>query len=65
MEATVKTFKEYSQGQNFFLPPLFNEFVLQDHEVRSINEVVETLDLSPLLSRCEGGGAPAYYPGDA
>jgi len=36
--------------------------VPEDHEVRIINEVVDTLDLSPLLSWYEGGGAPAYHP---
>ena len=30
--------------------------------MRIINEVVDTLDLSTLLSRHEGGGAPAYHP---
>jgi len=58
----MKIFKEYSQGQNFLLPPSLDEFVPEDHEVRIINEVVNILGLSPLLSRYEGGGAPAYHP---
>ena len=58
----MKIFKQYSQDQNFLLPPSLDEFVPEDHEARIINEVVETLDLSPLLSRYEGGGAPAYHP---
>lgn len=58
----MKIFKEYRQSQNFLLPPSLDEFVPEDHEVRIINEVVDTLDLSPLLSRYEGGGAPAYHP---
>ena len=58
----MKIFKEYRQDQNFLLPPSLDEFVPGDHEVRIINDVVDTLDLSPLLSRYEGGGAPAYHP---
>jgi transposase len=58
----MKIFKRYSQDQNFLLPPSLDEFVPEDHEVRIINEVVDTLDLSPLLSWYEGGGAPAYHP---
>ena len=58
----MKIFKEYRQDQNFLLPPSLDEFVPEGHEVRIINEVVDTLDLSPLLSRYQGGGAPAYYP---
>ena len=58
----MKIFKEYRQDQNFLLPPSLDEFVPGDHEVRIINDVVDTLDLSPLLNQHEGGGAPAYHP---
>jgi transposase len=58
----MKIFKEYRQDQNFLLPPSLNEFIPEDHEVRVINDVVDTLDLSPLLNRYEGGGASAYHP---
>ena len=58
----MKIFKEYRQDQNFLLPPSLDEFIPEDHEVRVINEVVNILDLSPLLSRYEGGGASAYHP---
>jgi len=58
----MKIFKEYRQGHNFLLPPSLDEFVPEDHEVRIISDVVDTLDASLLLSRYEGGGAPAYHP---
>lgn len=58
----MKIFKEYRQDQNFLLPPSLDEFVPGDHEVRIINDVVDTLDISPLLNQHEGGGAPAYHP---
>ena len=59
----MKIFREYSQCQGLLLPPSLEEFVPDDHEVRIVNEVVDTMDLSPLFTRYEGGGAPAYHPG--
>jgi len=58
----MKIFKEYSQCQGLLLPPSLDEFVPENHEARIVNEVVDTMDLSPLLARYEGGGAPAYHP---
>ena len=59
----MKIFREYSQCQGLLLPPSLEEFVPDDHEARIINEVVDTMDLSPLLTKYDGGGAPAYHPG--
>ena len=39
-----------------------DEFVAENHEARITNEVVDTMDLSPLLAKYEGDGAPAYHP---
>lgn len=58
----MKIFKEYRQEQNFLLPPSLDEFVPENHEVRIISDVVDTMDLSVLLDKYEGGGAPAYHP---
>ena len=58
----MKIFREYSQSQGFPLPPSSDEFVPENHEARIINDVVNTMDLSPLLARYEGGGAPVYHP---
>jgi transposase len=58
----MKIFREYNQGQGLLLPPSLDEFVPDDHEARIVNEVVDTVDLSPLLAKYEGGGAPAYHP---
>jgi len=58
----MKIFREYSQSQGLLLPPSLDEFVPENHEARIINEVVDTMDLSPLFAKYEGGGAPAYHP---
>ena len=59
----MKIFREYSQCQGLLLPPSLDEFVPSNHEARIINEVVGAMDLSPLFTKYEGGGAPAYHPG--
>jgi hypothetical protein len=59
----MKMFREYSQGQMFLLPPSLDEFVPENHEARLINDVVDTMDLSPLLARYEGGGGTSLPPG--
>lgn len=58
----MKIFKEYCQDRHFLLPPSLDEFVPEDHDVRIIDDVVESIDLAALLRRYEGGGAPAYHP---
>jgi len=58
----MKIFRKYSQCQGLLLPPSLDEFVSKDHEARIINDVVDAVDLSPLLAKYEGGGAPAYHP---
>jgi transposase len=35
--------------------------VPENHQARIINDVVDTMDLSPLLPGYEGGGAPAHH----
>jgi transposase len=58
----MKILREYSQSQGLLLIPSLDEFVLENQEARIVNEVVNTMDLSPLLAEYEGGGAPAYHP---
>jgi transposase len=58
----MKIFREYSQSQRFLLPPSLDEFVPENHEARILNEVVDTIDLSAVFAKYEGGGAPAYHP---
>jgi transposase len=58
----MKIFRGYEQSQEFLLPPSLDEFIIQDHEVRIINDVVNRLDLSGIRDKYNGGGAPAYDP---
>ena len=58
----MKISREYSQSKGLLLPPSLDEFMPENHEARIVNEVVDIMDLSPLLAKYEGGGAPAYHP---
>lgn len=58
----MRVFRTYEQEQHFLLPLSLSEFVPADHEVRIVSEVVDAMDLSSLVRKYKGGGAPAYHP---
>lgn len=55
-------FKPYEQHQMMLFPPSLEEMVATNHPVRTINEVIDKVDISPLLCRYKGGGASSYHP---
>ena len=55
-------FKEYAQGQMLLLPPTFDELIPATHAVRVVNDVIDRIDLGPLLKVYSGGGASTYHP---
>lgn len=55
-------FKPYSQHQAFLLPPTLDELIEANHPVRVVNEVIDGIDLKPLLHQYKGGGSSAYHP---
>jgi len=60
----VKIFKEPAVpvDQLFLLPPSVTDFVPEDAPVRLLSELIDQLDLEPLLKAYRGGGAPAFDP---
>ncbi len=58
----IKIFREYSQSQGLLLAPSLEEFVPEDDEAHIVNEVVDAMNLSPLFTKYESGGAPTYHP---
>lgn len=58
----MKRFREYTQRQPYLLPPSLEEFVKDKDLVRVVDEVVEGIDLKPLIAKYSGGGSPAYHP---
>ena len=44
------------------LPPSLEEMIAPGHPVRTISQVIDALDLDPLLSKYKGGGCSSYHP---
>ena len=55
-------FKPYEQHQISLLPINLEELIGPTHMVRVIDRAIEKMDMAPLWSRYEGGGAPSYHP---
>ena len=58
-----KTFRPYTPDQLLLLPPSLREWLPEDHPVYFVYDLVETMDLAPILSSYEEErGFPPYHP---
>lgn len=55
-------FKPYNQGQLMVLPPTFDDMIPGTHPVRIVNQVIDQINLDPLLRKYKGGGTSSYHP---
>lgn len=55
-------FKDYSPKQNLLLPPSLEELIDPNHSVRIVNQVIDSIDLEPLINKYKGGGCSSYHP---
>lgn len=55
-------FKIYQQSQVMLLPPSLEELIAANHPVRVINEVLNSIDIGPLLKQYKPGGTSSYHP---
>lgn len=55
-------FKTYDQRQPLLLPPSLEELIAPDHPVRVVSQVIDAVDLQPLLSKYKAGGTSSYHP---
>jgi len=65
----MKTFKPYDPDQLYLLPPALRDWLPEGHLALLISDVVDSLDLEPILSVYEQsdgwvGGAAAVSSGD-
>jgi transposase len=61
----MKTFKPYTPDQLLLLPPALQDWLPEGHLAHFISDVVDALDLSPILRTYETGdgrGQPPYHP---
>ena len=54
--------KEYHQGQVVLFPESIESYIPEDASVRLVNQVVDQLDISEVLSSYKGGGSSCYSP---
>jgi transposase len=55
-------FKEYDPGQVMLLPPSLEELIDKTHAVRVVDQVIDRIDLDPLVETYKGGGTSSYHP---
>ncbi len=55
-------FKSYNQGQISLFPASLDEKIPQNSPVRTINQIVDNLDITKVLDTYKGGGISAYHP---
>jgi transposase len=49
-------FKQYTMDQPSLLPARLEELIPEDHLVRVVNRMVDSIDIKPLLVKYKGGG---------
>jgi transposase len=55
-------FKAYHQHQAMLLPPSLDELITQEHPVRIVNQVLDKIDIDPLVKKYKGGGSSSFHP---
>lgn len=55
-------FKSYEQNQPLLLPPNLEELIPSGHLVRVVDDIIEQIDIDPLIRQYKGGGTSAYHP---
>ena len=44
-------FKEYAQNQVMLIPPTLDEMIAENHPVRIVNQVIDRIDIDPLIEK--------------
>lgn len=60
--ASKPKFIEYNQHQVILLPPSIEEMIPEKHMVRTVNNVIETMNIIALIDTYKGGGRSSYDP---
>ena len=62
MAKSFPIFKPYNQHQIMMLPPSLDELISKDHPVRVVNDVINTINIEPLISVYKSTGCSSYHP---
>ena len=55
-------FKDYNPDQILLLPPSLKELIPDNHPVFVVNQVVDNIEIDPLIDTYKGGGTSSYHP---
>ena len=55
-------FKHYNQQQTILLPYSFDDLIPEKHPVRIVDQIVESINIQPLLKAYSKEGNPGYHP---
>lgn len=55
-------FKAYDQNKISLLPPSLDELISVTHPVRVVSQVIDKLDIDPILKKYHGGGCSSFHP---
>jgi len=55
-------FKPYQQHQLMAFPPTFEELIPSEHPVRIVNQVIEDINIDPLMKQYKSLGCSSYHP---
>ncbi len=62
IELPVVSFKAYQPNQVLLFPPALGDLIDADHPVRVVGDVVDRMDVAPLMKNYKGGGSSSYHP---
>ena len=62
MVSRGKLFKAYNQSDFAELPPSIDSLIGPRHPVRMVSEIIDEIDLAPIVAKYPGGGSPSYHP---
>lgn len=62
MASKQPVFKPYLQDQIMAFPPTLGELVSKDHPVRVVDEVINKVNIQPLMDAYSGNGTSSYHP---
>jgi len=62
MSIRQPVFKHYDQQQILAIPPTLEELIPQSHPVRVVNEVINKINIEPLLKAYHIRGSSSYHP---
>ena len=49
-------FKPYLQTQAFLIPPSLDDLIADNHPVRTVSAVIDSIDIDTLIKKYKGGG---------